>query len=104
MKKLVLATLFSVSFASFTNAAEKEVKFVGDLAYAGFCKAVVNDNVGMFKRSVRQFVGPLGGTKQDVLERVLRNDNVQCSGKGIAQFAEQRDAKNVVAYLNRTAA
>lgn len=105
MKKLVLATLVSLSVSSVANASmEKNVKFVGDLAYAGFCKAVVNDNVGMFKRSVKRFVGPLGGTKQDVLSRVLNNDNVQCSGKGIVEFVEQRNAKKVAEYLNNSAA
>ena len=105
MKKLVLATLVSLSVSSVANAAlEKNVKYVGDMAYAGFCKAVIADNVGLFKRSVRRFVGPLGGTKQDVLLRVLDNKNVQCAGQGLVEFAQQRNAKQVVAYLNNQSA
>ena len=105
MKKLVLATLVSLSVSSFANAGmQKNVVYVGDLDYAGFCKAVVNDNVGMFKRSIRRFVGPLGGSRQDVLKRVLKDDNVQCSGTGITKFAEQRNATQVVEFINNQAA
>ncbi|MCV2884432.1 hypothetical protein OE749_06975 [Aestuariibacter sp. AA17] len=103
MLSIALATLFSAS-AQADIQSPKKVRFVGDVAYAGFCKAVVNDNVDLFKRSVRRFVGPLGGTKEEVLARVLRNDNVTCSGEGIKDFANQRNATDVVAYIEGTSA
>lgn len=103
MKKLVLATLLSVTVSASATAAMKSqsnFKFVGDTEYAGFCKAVLNDNVTLFKRSVKRFVGPLGATKQDVLNRVLNSNNVQCAGIGIVEFSQQRSANKVAQYIN----
>ena len=102
MKTLALVSVLSLSVSFAADAAlqqTKEVKFVGDMAYAGFCKAVVNDNVSLFKRSVKRFVGPLGGNQQLVLTKVLENDNVKCAGQGIAKFAKERDAQQISAFI-----
>ena len=105
MKKLVLASVVFSALSFTANASMKaEVKFVGDVEYASFCKAVVNDNVKLFKRSLKRFVGPLGGSKQDVLNRVLDNNNVQCSGQNLTDFASSRDAQKVAAYITKNAA
>lgn len=104
MKKLIVAAIFSAVVSGANAGVNSNVKFVGDTEYAGFCKAVMNDNVVLFKRSLKRFVGPLGGTRQDVLERVLQNDNVQCAGQGIADFAQQRDAEQVSQYIKKFSA
>ena len=107
MKNVLLASVFVSVFSASAQAtinAEKKVKFVGDMAYAGFCQAIVDDNVSLFKRSIRRFVGPLGGTREEVLEKVLENDNVKCAGEGIAKFAQERNATQVSGFISNVSA
>lgn len=107
MKKVILATVLSATVSISANAAmEKQgnFKFVGDTQYASFCKAVLNDNVKLFKRSLNRFVGPLGTNRKIVLERVLDDNNVQCAGQGIVEFSQQRNASKVAAYLSKAQA
>lgn len=105
MKKVILATLLGSLLSVNANAAlksEDNFKFVGDTEYSSFCKAVLDDNVALFKRSLKRFVGPLGASRKSVLERVLENDNVQCAGQGIVEFSEQREAKEIAEYIRRS--
>lgn len=107
MKKQILAVLLSSSFALTAQATlteKPQVKYVGDTEYASFCKAVLEDNVLLFKRSLKRFVGPLGGNKQGVLQRVLENNNVQCAGQGLIEFSENRKATQVAKFISNSAA
>lgn len=106
MKKLLIATVLASTVSMTANASMESAanfKFVGDTEFSGFCKAVLDDNVSLFKRSVRGFVGPLGVTRQDVLKRVLKDDSVSCAGKGLIEFTKQRDAKQVAEFLSTVA-
>jgi hypothetical protein len=103
MKKLIIASILASAVSMSANASmesKTNFKFTGDTEFAGFCKAVLNDNVSLFKRSIRGFVGPLGATRQDVLKRVLKNENVSCAGQGLVEFTKQRDAKQVAEFIS----
>jgi hypothetical protein len=104
MKKLILASVLASAVSMSANASMESTtsyKFTGDTEFAGFCKAVLNDNVSLFKRSVRGFVGPLGVTRQDVLKRILKDESVSCAGQGIVEFTKQRDAKQVAEFISK---
>ena len=104
MKKLFIATIFTMSFAaSASNAPAENVKYIGDMQFASFCKAVVNNDLGLFKVSLKRFVGELGSTRQRVLDRVLEDGSVQCSGKGLVEFTTERNATLIVSFLNKQA-
>ncbi|GAA0858693.1 hypothetical protein [Aliiglaciecola litoralis] len=104
MKKLVLATVLSMSFTGFAaNAHDEKIKYAGDLEYASFCKAVVNNDQALFKSSLNRFVGELGSNRKQVLNRVLENDSVKCAGKGLVKFSSERNATEIVTFLNNQA-
>ncbi len=102
MKKLAIAVLLSssVSFATTaTNAATKEVKFVGDLEFAPLCEAIVNDDLSLLKTSLNHFVGDLGVSDRSVLRRVAKNTGVKCDGKTLVEFSNERNASEVKSFL-----
>lgn len=104
MKNILLATLFTAALSSQANAtmgSQTNVKFVGDTEFASFCQAVLDDNVALFKRSLRRQLGTLGSTQQNVLARILNSDNVQCAGQGIVEFSQQRDASKVFKFISK---
>lgn len=103
MKKLLISTVVAVACLSFNaNAAlegSKKVKFVGDTDYASFCRAAVDNDADLFKRSVSRKVGVIASSKQRVLELVLDADKVSCDGKGLQEFSESRQATDVVNFI-----
>ncbi len=107
MKNILVAAVISFLFAFTANATmsnNTQVKYVGDTEFASFCKAVLDDNVMLFKRSLNRFVGSLGGNKQGVLQRVLENNSVQCAGQGLVEFSQNRKATEVAKFLSNSAA
>lgn len=76
------------------------VKFVGDTEFAGFCRAAVNDDPVLFERSLKSQVGVIGFDKQDVLNIILDEAKVTCAGKGLVEFSQERNAKELVSYLS----
>ncbi|GAB2677111.1 DUF3718 domain-containing protein [Aliiglaciecola sp. 3_MG-2023] len=106
MKKLVLATLVALSVpftASASGTSTESVKFVGDLEYASFCKAVVNNDVELFKVSLNRFVGELGSSRKRVLKRILADNNVTCSGQSLIEFSAKRNATQVGSFITAQA-
>jgi hypothetical protein len=103
MKKLIVSVVFAVASVSFNATAAlesaKKVKFVGDTEFASFCKAAVNNDVSLFKRSIERQVGVIASSKQKVLDLVLDANNVSCSGKGLTEFSETRQATDVVNFI-----
>ncbi|WP_340678146.1 hypothetical protein [Paraglaciecola sp.] len=103
MKKLLMSVVVSAACLSFNaNAAlesVKNVKYVGDTEFASFCKAAVTNDVSLFKRAVSRQVGVLASSKQKVLELVLDANNVSCAGKGLTEFSENRQATDVVNFI-----
>lgn len=106
MKNVILATLLStaVSFsASAANAPVGKVKFVGDTHYASFCKAVINNDLKLFKISLNRFVGELGASQKRVLARVLENNSVTCAGQDLVEFSQSRNATAIDTFLSEKA-
>jgi hypothetical protein len=103
MKKLLISVVVSAACLSFNaNAAlegSSKFKFVGDVAFAGLCKAVVTDNVNLFKLSVAKQGTWLNASKSKALDILLDADNVQCAGKGLVEFSQARNAQNVLTYI-----
>tara|TARA_R110000868_G_scaffold201174_8_gene448756 strand:- start:648 stop:971 length:324 start_codon:yes stop_codon:yes gene_type:complete len=104
MNKLLVSVVVAAASLSFTaNAAlegSKNVKYVGDTEFASFCKAAVNNDADLFKRSVSRQVGVIASSKQRVLDVVLNAENVSCAGKGLVEFSESRQATEVVNFIN----
>ncbi|MCC2617328.1 hypothetical protein LJ739_13830 [Aestuariibacter halophilus] len=107
MKKVMLPTAMlalGLTLSVQASVQDNNIKYVGDTHYAGFCKAVVTDNVVLFKRAINRFVGTLGGSQKDVLQRVLENNSVTCAGEGLKDFSNQRNAMQVAAFIEKAGA
>lgn len=103
MKKLAIALLLSGSTVFAASASIKQettVKYVGDMQYASFCKAVVNDDLDLFKVTLSRFVGELGTSRKSVLKRVTAQNSVQCAGHDLVEFTEKRNATKIDSFIN----
>ncbi len=101
--KLVKAALVTATFA-FTisaNAAapHKQVRFVGETQFAGFCKAVVNDDIKVLRASLSRNVGRIGASHREVLRTVTSEEGLTCNGSSLIEFSVERDANAVHEYL-----
>lgn len=83
---------------------QSKYKFIGDRSFANFCKAAVTNNVDLFKHSVRSQVGILAGTTDEVLSLILDSNNVTCSGQGLTEFSQSRQATDVANYIGNVKA
>ena len=102
MKKLAIAVLLSSSLsfaASASTKATESVKFQGDMKYASFCEAVVNDDIKLFKVALSNLVGDLGYSEKFVLKRVSTKNGVKCGGQNLIEFSENRSADRVLSYI-----
>ncbi|MFQ3235485.1 MAG: hypothetical protein ACI9C4_001043 [Paraglaciecola sp.] len=101
MKKVILTSLLALT--TFTASASMEsiskVRFAGDIEYSNFCKAVVNDDLDMLKRSVKSKVGLVATSSEGVMRKLISSDGVTCNGVDLIKFSEQRKASQVNAYL-----
>jgi hypothetical protein len=101
MKKLILTSLLVLT--TFTASAAMEsaskMRFSGDIEYSSFCKAVVNDDLDMLKRSVRNKIGLVAISSKGVMRKLISADGVTCNGVDLIKFSEQRKASQVNAYL-----
>lgn len=101
MKKLIFV-VFTLS-ACVANAGMKSTanyKFAGEMDYADFCKAVVTDDLGLLKRSIRSKVGEVAHSSKDVLRKLVAADGMKCNNTDLLEFSKQREAKDVQAYLS----
>jgi hypothetical protein len=100
MKKLLIIGLALSAFnASAGLDNQDKVKYVGDIQYSSFCKAAVNDNVNMLKRSARAQIGEVASTSNKVLRKVVSADGIQCNGESLIQFSKERNASAVLNFL-----
>ncbi|MFT4938914.1 MAG: hypothetical protein ACI88A_001946 [Paraglaciecola sp.] len=104
MKKLIITAVISVGVLSFNASAaidsQKSYKFIGDTEYAGICEAAVTDNVSLFKKSVNKQLSWLNSSRAQSHEVLLNQDNFQCDGMGVLEFAETRGSQNLIDYLS----
>ncbi|NDV90078.1 DUF3718 domain-containing protein [Alteromonas sp. 345S023] len=100
----LLKTLFAtatIACALNANAAgpQKNVRFVGDTQYAGFCKAIVLDDIKVLRSSLSRGVGRIGSSQREVLRMVTSEDGLTCNGVNLLDFAVKREANEVREYL-----
>ena len=93
-----IADYLTGSKASVETASTSKYQFVGDRNFKNFCKSAVTNNVDMFKRAVSRHIGNLGGSQQQVMDKVLQADNVTCDGESLGEFFKSREATNVMSY------
>ncbi|WDT87813.1 DUF3718 domain-containing protein [Alteromonas sp. 009811495] len=89
------AITFSVSAA----APQKDVRFVGETQFAGFCKAIVNDDIKVLRSSLSRNVGRIGASQREVLRMVTSEEGLTCNGSSLIEFSVERDANAVYEYL-----
>jgi hypothetical protein len=101
MKKIILTSLLVLT--TFTASAAMEssskMRFSGDIEYSSFCEAVVNDDLDMLKRSVKNKIGLVAISSKGVMRKLISADGVTCNGLDLITFSEQRKASQVNAYL-----
>ena len=98
-----LAVLILTALTAFAADAHlnKDVnyRFSGDSDYAGFCKAIVTNDVNLLRRSVRNKVGLVAPSSKDVLRILISENGMKCNGISLIEFSRQREANEVYAYL-----
>jgi len=95
-----LAATAALAFAVNANAApEKDVRFVGETQFSGFCKAVVLDDIKVLRSNLARNVGRIGASQREVLRMVTAEDGLTCNGVNLIKFSVERDANSVHEYL-----
>ena len=94
-----LSTLVMTASVAAKDVTEENIRFIGDKAFAGFCKAAVLDDVRVLRANLARNVGLIGGSERDVLRQVIANSGVTCNGKSLVEFSEMRNAQEVRDYL-----
>ena len=85
--------------AEIQTAALENVKFIGDVRYAGYCKAILEDNVSAIRQVANRSVGEVAGSRRGVIRLVSSDNGVTCNGKNLVQFSLEKNATDVHAYL-----
>jgi len=98
-KALVATAVVVVTANANAAAPQKDVRFVGETQYAGFCKAVLLDDVRVLRSSVARNVGRIGSSQREVLRTVIAEDGLTCNGVNLIQFSVEREANTVHEYL-----
>lgn len=100
MKKVLVVILAISAFTANAHIESDDTyRFAGDRGYSRFCEAVVTNDVGMLKRSIRSKVGSVASNRKDVLRKLLSVDGMKCNGIDLIKFSKQREASEVYAYL-----
>ncbi len=97
----VFAATATVAFSINANAAaeSKDIRFVGETQFAGFCKAIINDDVRVLRSSLSRNVGRIGASQREVLRMVTSEEGLTCNGSSLIKFSEERHADAVHEYL-----
>jgi hypothetical protein len=103
MKKLQLSAVICAATLSLNASASLKsadnFKFVGDTQYAELCQAAATNDLGLFKKNVKQHGFRLSASKSKMLMLLTSADNFQCAGQGLVEFSESRGSQNVTDYL-----
>tara|TARA_Y100000296_G_scaffold48247_1_gene55278 strand:- start:163 stop:492 length:330 start_codon:yes stop_codon:yes gene_type:complete len=102
MNLLNAATAAAIMVLSINVSAaepEKAIRFTGETQFAGFCKAVVNDDVRVLRSSLSRNVGRIGASQREVLRLVTADEGLTCNGSSLIEFSVERDASAVYEYL-----
>lgn len=93
------ALLVAVNANAHLKTETAEYRFAGDMEYSSFCKAVVENDLDLFKRTISNKVGTLAGSRKDVVRKLVSEDGMTCNGANLVEFSMQREASDVHAYL-----
>lgn len=108
MKKLLLSTVICAATLSFNASASlksaSNFKFVGDTQYADLCEAAATNDLGLFKKNVKQHGFRLNASKRKMLMLLTSGDNFQCAGQSLVAFSESRGSQDIADYLTGTEA
>jgi hypothetical protein len=108
MKKLLLSTVVCAVSLSFNTSASlksaNKFKFVGDTQYAELCQAAATNDLGLFKKNVKQHSFLLSTSKSKMLMLLTSEDNFQCDGKSLVEFSQSRGSQDVANYLTSASA
>jgi hypothetical protein len=103
MKKLLLSTAICTATLSFNTSASlngaNNFKFVGDTQYAELCEAAATNDLGLFKRNVKQHGIRLSASKNKMLTLLANADNFECANQGLVEFSKARGSQDIVDYL-----
>lgn len=99
LKTLVATATLTCALNANAAGPQKDVRFVGDTQFAGFCKAIVLDDIKVLRSSLSRSVGRIGGSQREVLRMVTAEDGLTCNGVNLLDFAVKREANEVREYL-----
>ncbi|MFT4724901.1 MAG: hypothetical protein ACI9YP_001302 [Colwellia sp.] len=102
MKKLLLTTICAATLSLNANASLKSAnnfKFVGDTQYAELCQAAATNDLGLFKKNVKQHGFRLSTSKDKMIELLANGDHFQCANQDLVAFSESRGSQDVADYL-----
>jgi len=99
LKTLTVSAALALTFGASANTDQENVRFVGETQYAGFCKAVVLDDVKVLRSNVARNVGRIGASQREVLRMVTAENGLTCNGTNLIKFSEERNADAVRDYL-----
>ncbi|WP_394223981.1 DUF3718 domain-containing protein [Alteromonas gracilis] len=99
VKALALTATVAFSISANAAAPQKELRFVGETQFAGFCKAVINDDIRVLRSSLSRNVGRIGASQREVLRMVTSEEGLTCNGSSLIEFSVERNANAVYEYL-----
>lgn len=99
LKTLTATAALAFAFNASAAAPQKDVRFVGETQFSGFCKAVVLDDVKVLRSNLARNVGRIGASQREVLRMVTAEDGLTCNGVNLIKFSADRDASSVHEYL-----
>ena len=99
LKTIIATATLSIACSASAATSEKEVRFVGETEFAGFCKAIVNDDIKTFRSNLSRNVGRIGDSQRQVLRLVTSETGLTCNGSNLIQFSAERGADTVHEYL-----
>ncbi|WP_414830695.1 DUF3718 domain-containing protein [Alteromonas sp. H39] len=91
--------MVAASGSALAAAPQKDVRFVGDTQFSGFCKAIVMDDIKVLRANLSRNVGRIGASQREVLRMVTAEDGLTCNGETLIDFSMKRDANAVYEYL-----
>ncbi|MFT7201352.1 MAG: hypothetical protein ACI9UD_003027 [Glaciecola sp.] len=105
MKMLLLTTICAATLSLNASASLKSAnnfKFVGDTQYAELCQAAATNDLGLFKKNVKQHGFRLSASKDKMIELLANAEHFQCADQGLVAFSESRGSQDIADYLTGT--
>jgi hypothetical protein len=102
MKMLLLTTICAATLSLNASASLKSAnnfKFVGDTQYAELCQAAATNDLGLFKKNIKQHGFRLSASKDKMIELLANEEHFQCADQGLVAFSESRGSQDIADYL-----